>query len=114
MADINVVIHDNSPEVKHALENAVKRGLIAIGQNAVTNAQRYVDIEDRIDTGNMRRSITHNEGDNFTIIGTDVFYAIYQELGTSGGIKPAKFLTRAAQNHAEEYIKLLKDSIANA
>lgn len=112
--DIEVVIHDSSPEVLAALENAIKRGLHAIGENAVTNARQYVDIEHRIDTGHMRRSITHNEGDTETIIGENVEYAMYQELGTSRGIKPAYFLTRAGRDHMKEYIDLMRESIKNA
>ena len=114
MADIEVKLKNNAPEVQAALENAIKRGLFAIGENAVKNAQHYVDVEQRIDTGRMRRSINHNEGANETIIGTNVEYAMYQELGTSRGIKPAYFLTRSARNHSKEYVKIMKESIKNA
>ena len=116
--DIEIIIHDNSQIVMDALYNAIDRGISAIGENAVYNAQRYIDIEHRIDTGTMKRSISHNEGIKknsfYTVVGTNVFYAIYQELGTSRGITPALFLTRSAKNHVDEYIKLMKDSIANA
>lgn len=114
---IDIVIHDNSKEVKEALMNAIERAVFAIGEEAVSNAQSYVIKEDRIDTGRMRRSIAHNEAtgnEHFTVIGTDVFYAIYQEMGTSRGIKPAYFLTRSAKNHTDRYKQILKDSIANA
>ena len=114
---IDIVIHDHSKEVMAALKNAIERGVFAIGEEAVSNAQSYVIKEDRIDTGNMRRSISHNEqtgAENFTVVGTDVFYAIYQEMGKSRGIKPAYFLTRAARNHTDRYKQILKDSIANA
>lgn len=111
---IEVEIHDYSPEVIAALKNAIKRGLYAIGEEAVSNAQHYVTQEHRIDTGNMRRSIAHNEGDDFTAVGTDIYYAIYQEMGTSRGIKPALFLTRAAKNFGGRYTKIMKDSIEKA
>ncbi len=107
-------LNDNSPEIQAAIENAINRGVFAIGENAVKNAQHYVDVEKRIDTGRMRRSINHNEGVRETIIGTNVEYAYYQELGTSRGIQPALFLTRAARNHSKEYIKIMKQSIKNA
>lgn len=111
---VEISIKNLAPEVQVALENAIKRGLFAIGENAVKNAQHYVDVEKRIDTGRMRRSINHNEGATETIIGTNVEYAYYQELGTSRGIQPALFLTRSARNHSKEYVKIMKESIKNA
>jgi len=114
MAGFDIKIKDNSSEIQEAIENAIKRGVFAIGENAVKNAQHYVDVEKRIDTGRMRRSINHNEGVKETIIGTNVEYAMYQELGTSRGISPAYFLTRSARDHTKEYVKILKESIKNA
>ena len=111
---IEIEVLDNSKEVWGAIDNAIKRGLIAIGQNAVTHTQEYIRQEGRIDTGNMRGSIEHNEGDNMTVIGSNVYYTVFQELGTIRGIAPAYFLTRAAKNHMDEYKNLLMDSIKNA
>lgn len=116
--EITLDIDDHSAEVLKALKNAVHRGLKSIGTNAVSHAREYVTHEHRIDTGNMRRSITHNENSVgsvlYTMVGTDVYYAVYQELGTSTGIKPAYFLTRAARDHTDEYRDLMMESIENA
>lgn len=116
--EITLEIDDHSAEVLKAAKSAVRRGLKSIGTNAVSYAREYVTQERRIDTGNMRRSITHNENSVgsvlYTMVGTDVKYAIYQELGTSTGIKPAYFLTRAARDHTDEYKDLMVESIENA
>ena len=100
---IEVEVLDNSEEVWKALDNAIKRGLIAIGQNAVTHAQEYVKQEGRIDTGNMRGSIEHNEGENVTVIGSNVYYTVFQELGTIRGIAPAYFLPVLQKQFSIQY-----------
>lgn len=105
---------NNVDEVKAAMKNAAERALLAIGENAVTHSQEYITQEHRIDTGRMRESMTHTEDENSTYIGTNVEYAVYQELGTSTGIKPAHFISRAATNHSEEYRNLIIESVKNA
>lgn len=100
--------------VLKALENAKARGLKAIGETAEGHAKDVIVEEQRIDTGNMLNNITHQEGQNYTDVGTAVKYAKYQELGTSRGIKPARFLTRAATEHTAEYRALMEDSLKNA
>lgn len=111
---VEIEVTDNCPEIQAALRNAIARALFAIGEEAETNAKQVIIEEQRVDTGRMLNSIAHREGEDFTAIGTDVEYAIYQELGTSRGIKPAKFLTRAATEHTERYKELVKDSLENA
>lgn len=111
---VQITIEDHSPEVLNALKNAIARALSSIGEEAETFAKEVIIEEERVDTGRMLNSISHREGEDFTAIGTDVEYAIYQELGTSRGIKPAKFLTRAVTEHTERYKSLVKDSLENA
>lgn len=111
-----ITLTDNSEEVMNALKNAISRGLAAIGDTGSRHAKDIITAEGRVDTGRMRNSISFEpkEPKTFVAIGTNVEYAPYQELGTSRGIKPAYFLTRAAENYKEEYKRLLKDSIENA
>ena len=106
--------NNNVQLVLKALENAKARGLKAIGETAEGHAKNVIIEEQRVDTGNMLNSMTHQEGQNYTEVGTVVEYAKYQELGTSRGIKPARFLTRAATEHTAEYRALMEDSLKNA
>lgn len=111
---VEITLTDNSPEVKAALKNAIARALRDIGEEAETNAKQVIIQEQRVHTGRMFNSIAHREGEDFTAVGTDVEYAIYQELGTSRGISPARFLTRAATEHTEKYKEIVKESLENA
>lgn len=107
--NIEVEILDNSPEVLSALDKAIKRALWEMGNRARNYASRNAPYK----TGNLSNSITHEEQGNATYIGTDVEYAAAQELGSSRGIKPKHYLLNAVANHSEEYIGVVKDSMAN-
>ena len=111
---VEIKLEDHSQEVLDALKNAIERGLFAVGEEAETYAKGVITEEGRVDTGRMLNSISHREGEDFTAIGTDVEYAIYQELGTSRGIRPAKSLTRAVTENLDRYRTILKDSLENA
>lgn len=131
---VTVQFDDNSQEVLDALQNAVERGLMVIGERAVGYAQDLCPV----DTGHLRGSITYAvEGDD-CYIGTNVEYAPYIEFGTgihaetggrqtpwayqdgegnwhtTRGAKPQPFLRPSASDHAEEYRDILKDSLINA
>ena len=106
--------NNNVQLVLKALENAKARGLKAIGETAEGHAKNVIIEEQRVDTGNMLNSMTHQESQNYTEVGTVVEYAKYQELGTSRGITPARFLTRAATEHTDEYRALMENSLKNA
>ena len=72
-----------------------------------------------MDTGRLRNSITHQQYDkNTELIGTNVEYAPYVELGhhTSSGkfVAPKPYLRPAAENHGEEYQKVIKACLAQA
>lgn len=109
--DINVEVEilDNSPEVLSALDKAIKRALWEMGNRARNYASKNAPWK----TGNLSNSITHEEHGNTTYIGTDVEYAAAQELGSSRGIRPKHYLMNAVANHAEEYVQVVKDSMAN-
>ena len=106
--------NDNIKIVLAALKNAKARALKAIGETAEGYAKDVIIEEQRVDTSNMLNNITHQEGQDYTEVGTAVEYAKYQELGTSRGIKPARFLTRAATEHTDEYRALMENSLKNA
>jgi len=111
---IQITLTDNSDEVLNALENAIDRALDAIGETAVGYAQDVITEAGRVDTGTMRESVDTDHDERIVIVGTNLEYAPYHELGTSKGIKPIHFLKRAATEHTEEYKNLVKDSLENA
>ena len=100
---------DNTDEVLSALERAKKSGLEAIGLVAEGHAKR----ETPVDTGRLRNSIAHAVEDDAAFIGTNVEYAIFVEAGARGR-KGVHMLQRAATEHAEEYKRLMEDSMKKA
>lgn len=107
--DIQVQITDRSPEVLNAVATAIKRALWQCGENARTHAFHNAPYK----TGNLRNSITHQETESATVIGTNVEYARAQELGSSRGIRPKHYLKNAVANNTEEYKGIIKDSMQN-
>ena len=106
---MNWTMKDNTDEVLSALEKAKKRGLEAIGLTAEGHAKN----ETPVDTGRLRNSINYATDDEAAYIGTNVEYAPYVELGARGR-RGAHMLQRAATEHADEYRRLMEDSMKNA
>ena len=100
---------DNTGEVLSALEKAKKRGLEAIGLVAEGHAKKITPV----DTGRLRNSIAHAVDDDAAYIGTNTSYAIFVETGVRGR-KGVHMLQRAATEHADEYKRLMEDSMKNA
>ena len=100
---------DNTDEVLSALERAKKRGLEAIGLTAEGHAKK----ETPVDTGRLRNSISHETDDDAAYIGTNVEYAPYVELGARGR-QGVHMLKRAATEHADEYKRIMENSMKNA
>ena len=100
---------DNTEEALSALEKAKKRGLEAIGLVAEGHAKKLTPV----DTGRLRNSISHATDDEAAYIGTNVEYGPYVELG-SPTIKAHHMLQKAATEHADEYKRLMEDSMKNA
>ena len=100
---------DNTDEVLSALERAKKRGLEAIGLTAEGHAKKITPV----DTGRLRNSMAHAVDDDAAYIGTNTSYAIFVETGARGR-SGVHMLQRAASEHADEYKKLMEDSMKNA
>lgn len=100
---------DNTREVIAALNRAIRRGWEAIGMTA----ERYAKAGTPVDTGRLKNSIGHKTRQNAVYIGTNVDYAPYVELGAQGR-EGEHMLQRAATEHADEYKKLMEESIKNA
>lgn len=106
---MSVVFKSFAKQVLGAEEQARNEALEIIGGKAETYAKRLCPV----DTGRLRSSITHQQMDeNTEVIGTNVEYAPYVELGhhtTSGTMVNGKpFLRPAAENHISEYKNIMK------
>ena len=99
---------NNVKLAKEELKAAVERALMECG----ATAESYAKINAPVDTGRLRNSMEHKMAkENTVAIGTDVEYAIYQELGTSRGVKPKYFLTNALRDHIGEYESIIRKNL---
>ena len=106
---MKVDFKDNSEQVLSAMENAIKNGLEAIGLTAEGHAKKITPV----DTGRLRNSISHATDKEAAYIGTNVEYAIFVETGARGR-SGVHMLQRSASEHADEYKRLMEDSMKNA
>lgn len=136
------IINDNSQKVLSDMEKAVERGLQAIGLMCETYAKDNCPVDTGRLRNSItfvtphKNDVLHyawtdstkgrgtkaGEGetiakgaapDRTVVIGTNVEYAPFVELG-AGGQKAHHFLGRAAQEHMDEYMRLMRDSIKNS
>lgn len=101
---------NNIDEVKKELQGAVNTALEAIG----LQAESYAKLLCPVDTGRLRNSITHEQEDDTTeVIGTNVEYAAYVEMGTSR-MKAQPYLEPAVTNHTSEYQDIVERYLRNS
>lgn len=122
---------DNTDAVIRASHDQIKKALEECG----LTAERYAKEKCPVDTGNLRNSITHQmDGDNKVLIGSNVEYAPYVELGTgkyadggrktswvyedskgnwhmTNGQKAQPYLKPALANHTDEYAKIIRENL---
>lgn len=100
---------NNVSQLLDDLREKKEAALDAVGQAAETNAKLNLENDPRrVDTGTLRGSIGHAPADGDTMcVGTDVEYAIYVELGTLK-MSPSHYLKRSVQDHADEYMNVIK------
>ena len=105
MAEIRIEIKkDELGQVKELSDEAVARALEQCGALWESYAKQMAPV----DTGRLRNSITHAQVDEDTeVIGTNVKYAPFVELGTRKQ-KAQPYLRPAAENHSDEYRNILK------
>lgn len=151
------ITQDNTQEVLNTLENAVTRVMTMIGIKVEAYAKKLCPVGTPESTGwtdkkgvrhpnkgyrggTLRNSITfevQSSGTESTVvIGTNVEYAPYVELGTGpnfvappdweqfeapqgggigkGYVKPRPFLRPAIEDHLKLYKKMIKDELENA
>lgn len=106
MSDLEIR-EDNTDEFRDGLDAALTRALEKVGLVAEGYAKRLCPV----DTGRLRNSITHAmEGSEAVVIGTNVEYGPYVELGTSRQ-KAQPFLRPAAQDHVGEYRRIIEGEL---
>lgn len=123
MAGMNVVVESHIGEFKEALETQIEQALIAIGLTAETYAKDGCPV----DTGRLRNSITHENDSRSVVIGTNVEYGKWVELGhhqqpgryvpklgkrlVKDYVPGKPFLGPAADGHSEEYRQIVEDAL---
>lgn len=112
---MSVTFISHKQEVLSAEQKARNKALEIIGGKAESYAKKLCPV----DTGRLRNSITHQQMDDHTeMIGTNVEYAPYVELGhhTSGGtfVAGKHFLRSAAEGHSAEYKQIIENEMKNA
>lgn len=131
---MNIEITDNSALVKEEMQAAVLRALTKCGLAAEGFAKKLCPT----DTGNLKNSITHtvDMSEPAAIIGTNVEYAAYVELGTgihypggrqtpwtyqdskgqwhlTHGQRAQPYLKPAVADHVDTYSKIIKSELQN-
>ena len=108
---VEVKLIDESDQLQPALTEAILNALERIGLQAESYAIDLVPV----DTGNLRNSITHKvlPDEKAVIIGTNVEYAPYVELGTKN-MAAQPFLRPAATEHMDTYQNILKDEMGKS
>lgn len=134
---VEVTIDDYSEEFLEAFSDQVQIALEMCG----LEAEGYAKLACPVDTGNLRNSITHlveNEaGNHAMIIGSNVEYAPYIEMGTgiyaeeggrmtpwtyqddkgnwhtTHGAKAQPFLRPAITDNLEEYRQIIESQLKN-
>ena len=126
-ATFDFKLKSNRKEVLRGSEEAVERGLAAIGMRAVTYTHRPKKRGGTpVDTGRLRNSIawaTASQGgggtdaplgggadDRTVIIGTNVEYGEFVEEGTSKR-KPAHMLRNALADGSDEYARIMEAAL---
>lgn len=86
MADVEMT--DNTAEVLAALGRASARAMEIIGGKAESYAKQNITDKKAVDTGALRNSITHKADGGAMIVGSNIEYAPYIELGTGKEYDP--------------------------
>lgn len=102
-----VIIESHVGEVKAELQNRIPTILEALGIEAEGNAVTEITELGAVDTGRLRGSITHAVDDDSAIVGTDVEYGVYVEMGTYK-MASRPFLRNAIENYTDDYKRIVE------
>jgi HK97 gp10 family phage protein len=103
------MMKSNVSDVLHHLDTAASRAMEACGLAMEGHAADIVPV----DTGNLRNSITHASDEHTAIVGTNVEYAPYVELGTSRQ-KAQPYLVPSVRDHTDEYRDIISFYLSNS
>lgn len=105
---IKIVIDANDLDiVKEMSDEAVARGLELCGALWESDAKQLAPV----DTGRLRNSIEHHpEGNDTMVVGSDVEYAIYQEMGTSR-MKAQPFLKPSGEGNVKQFKIIIENEL---
>lgn len=129
---MSVIFTDNSRQVLAELERKKTAALEACGNTAVSAAKQNIEEAGRISTGTMIGDVNHQVDGDACHVGTNVRYAIYNEMGTgiyigggrntpwsyqdengdwhrTSGMPPIHFLKNAIANNIDVFKKIIKD-----
>lgn len=107
MADIKVEVKSNLKDIKEASDQSVKTALTICG----LMAERYAKALCPVDTGRLRNSITHQMDGKTLMVGTNVEYAPYVELGTSKNKGPRPYIRPSIENHLNQYANIISATL---
>lgn len=128
-----VKLTDNSPQYLSELQKSIEAAMEACATQAESHAKSIITREKRVDTGMLRNSVAHTVSGDTAYIGSNLDYAVYNELGTgiyasqgggrqtpwfykdrngvthrTRGMKPIHFLKRAIEDYKDEYKSIME------
>jgi HK97 gp10 family phage protein len=112
MSDVR--IEDHTAEYDRDVERALLNALEDIGLHIEGEAKEELENSPRrIDTGNLRNSITNEvvDDEKAVYIGTNVEYAIYVHEGTSR-MEPNRFLKNAVARNKDQIKDYIKKALS--
>lgn len=108
---------DNTDKIKEAAREQLLAALEAVGLQAegdVKKTMAHYSPKPIVDSGRLMNSITHSvdESDNTAMVGTNVEYGKYVELGTSK-MSARPFLKPTIQENVPEYKEIFEYYMKN-
>ena len=104
---LEISITNNSDAFLNELKRRIPVALEAVGGEA----EGDVKLRTPVDTGRLRNSITHMmEGDDTVVIGTNVEYAAYVEMGTRK-MDAQPYLKPGIEENLDKYGEILERAL---
>jgi phage gpG-like protein len=102
-----VELIDNSIKIKNLMEDRIPQALTGIGLKWQEICTGIVTDKGIVDTGRLRASLSYQVAPDEQAVyaGTNVDYAIYNELGTRR-MKARPFLAPSVLEHSDDYKKV--------